>query len=86
VARLFEKARIAFRRTATAIFPVPGRAFRETSRTKSLRQPSSRQASLVSPGGAPKPLLSPRCERRRRSAASRSAIPTPREAPLVERE
>jgi hypothetical protein len=47
-----------------------------------LRQPCSRQASLVSPGGAPKPLLNMPCEDTRRSAVSRSTHTTPREAPL----
>lgn len=65
------------------VCPASGRAFRETLPKETLlRQPCSRQASLVSPGGAPMPLLSLRCERMRRSAASRSAHATPREAPL----
>lgn len=56
--------------------------FVKHSRENASPSAGSRQASLISPGGALKPLLSLRCERTRRSAASRSAYATPREAPL----
>jgi hypothetical protein len=73
----------ALQRSVSASSTAPGRAFREAPKKKTLlRQPCSRQASLVSPGGAPKPLLNMPCDSTRRSAASRSAYTTPREAPL----
>jgi len=50
--RLFSEPH-ALQRSVSASSTASGRAFREALRNMLLRQPCSRQASLVSPGGAP---------------------------------
>jgi len=51
--RLAIGGRIAFQHSVTASSFDPGRAFRELRSRATLRQPSSWQAGVVPPGGAP---------------------------------